>query len=301
MKGEEGFADGLAHAPADFGFAVKLHLAFGGVDVDIHGRRIQFEKKAAHGIAALHEGGVVTLHEGVVQPAVFHGPAVHKEVLALARGTRNAGGPDEPPYAEGGGRRRGFRQRGRRAGGQGGFKNVRFGGRGGFVEGGQEVDGQEFFHAQEGAEAFAQGLQTAGNGGAGFLGGKLPDQAAVFLKREGHFGIRERREGEIMLHLRGLGLLGAQEFAAGGQVEKQLAHLDTSARRTAGRLDFGDATAGDDHLGALGGIARALAGGQGKTADAGDAGEGLAAKTHGGDGGQILGQLDFAGGMAFEA
>ena len=45
----------------------------------------------------------------------------------------------------------------------------------------------------------------------------------------------------------------------------------------------------------------AFARGEGEAADAGDAGQRLAAKTQRGDGRQILGALDFAGGMAFEA
>src|SRR6185369_4078118 len=39
----------------------------------------------------------------------------------------------------------------------------------------------------------------------------------------------------------------------------------------------------------------------GKAADAGDAGQRLAAEPHGRDGGEVFGALDFAGGMAFEA
>ena len=45
----------------------------------------------------------------------------------------------------------------------------------------------------------------------------------------------------------------------------------------------------------------AFARGQGEPADTGDAGQRLAAKTHRGDGRQILGALDFAGRVAFEA
>ena len=48
-------------------------------------------------------------------------------------------------------------------------------------------------------------------------------------------------------------------------------------------------------------VAVAFARGQGEPADAGDAGQRFAAKTHRGDGRQILGALDFAGGVAFEA
>ncbi len=69
----------------------------------------------------------------------------------------------------------------------------------------------------------------------------------------------------------------------------------------AGGLDLGDFSAVDNDLRAFGGMAAAFAGGEGEPADAGDARQGLAAKTHGGDGGQILGALDFAGGMPFQA
>jgi hypothetical protein len=57
----------------------------------------------------------------------------------------------------------------------------------------------------------------------------------------------------------------------------------------------------DDDLRAFGRMAVAFARGQDEPADAGDAGQGLAAKTHGGNGREVLGALDFAGGVAFEA
>ena len=47
-------------------------------------------------------------------------------------------------------------------------------------------------------------------------------------------------------------------------------------------------------------LAFALARGQREAADAGDAGQRLAAKSHRGDGRQVLGALDFAGGVAFQ-
>ena len=42
-----------------------------------------------------------------------------------------------------------------------------------------------------------------------FRGGQLPDDASVFEKSEGDFGIRERGEREIMLNVREFGFFTA--------------------------------------------------------------------------------------------
>ena len=104
-----------------------------------------------------------------------------------------------------------------------------------------------------------------------------------------------------MLDVRRLGLLRAQKFPARRQIEKELPDLDVCAGRAAGGLDLDDFSAVDDDLRALRRITIPFARRQGEAADAGDAGEGFAAKTHRGDGRQILRALNFARGMAFEA
>ena len=103
-----------------------------------------------------------------------------------------------------------------------------------------------------------------------------------------------------MLDVGGLGLLGAKEFPARGEVEEQLPHLHAGAGGAAGGFDFENGAAIDQNLRALGRDVVAFAGGEGEAADAGDARDGLAAEPHGGDGGEILGALDLAGGVAFE-
>src|ERR1035438_2485632 len=86
-----------------------------------------------------------------------------------------------------------------------------------------------------------------------------------------------------------------------GKIKKKLRDFEARAGRPAPALDRDVFPAVDNDLGGFGGGAVALAGGEGETADAGDAGEGLAAKTHRADGAQILGPEDFTGGVAFQA
>src|SRR5439155_21750888 len=97
-----------------------------------------------------------------------------------------------------------------------------------------------------------------------------------------------------------LGFLGAQEFSAGRQVEEKLAHLDNGAGGAAGGLDLEDFSAADDDLGPFRGSALTFASDEGEAADAGDAGQGLAAEAHGLDGGEVFGALNFTGGVALQ-
>ena len=59
MKCQQRLAHRLGHKPADFAFPMKLHLAFGRMDIDVHSRGIDFQKQAAHRIAAFHQRSVV--------------------------------------------------------------------------------------------------------------------------------------------------------------------------------------------------------------------------------------------------
>ena len=104
MEIEQGLADGLGNEAADFGFAMEFDLALGGVDVHVHRRRRDFQKKTANRVAAFHQGSVVAFEQGEVQAAILHRAAVDKEVLVFARRARHAGSTDEPPDAERDGR-----------------------------------------------------------------------------------------------------------------------------------------------------------------------------------------------------
>jgi hypothetical protein len=300
VKCEQCFVDGLGHEFADLGLAVEFYFALGGVDVHVHGGGIEFEEQATDRVAALHQRGVVAFEQGVIDAAVLHRAAVDEHVLVLAGGARDAGRADETPDAE---LRFGIGDWGfqiGRPGGQGGFKTLGVVGRGIVGDRGGKVHLDQFHVTQEGAQALTDGGEPSGSIAADRLRGQLPDGAGVFQEGERHVRVRQRGEGEVMLDVRCLGLLGAEEFAAGGQVEEKLPHLDARAGGAAGGLDLGDLAATDEDPGALGGIAFAFAGGEREPAHAGDAGQRLAAKAHGGNGRQVLGLPDLAGGVALQ-
>ena len=160
---------------------------------------------------------------------------------------------------------------------------------------------QLLFVAVERAQAFPQGGEARRRVTARLDGGQLPDQSAVSLKGKGYFRVSQRGQRQVVLDMGGLGLLGAQEFPARRQIEEELAHLHRGARGAACRLDLQDLPAIDDDLRAFGRLAVALARGEGEAADAGDAGQGLAAKAHGRYGREVFGAPDLAGGMPLQA
>ena len=130
---------------------------------------------------------------------------------------------------------------------------------------------------------------------------QLPGESAITHETESHLGPGQGHQSEVVLDVGALGLLGAEEFPPGGQIEENLAHLDGGAGRRGGGLHFDDLAAVHHHLSGLARGVFALAGGDHEPAHAGDAGQGLAAEAHGGDGGEIFGAGDLRGGVAFEA
>ena len=153
---EEGFADGLGHHSTDGPFFPEFDLALGGVDVDVDGGGVDFEEQAADGIAALHEGGVVTFDEGVIEAAVFDGAPVDEEVLLVAGRPGGARGADQSPEPE--------------VAGDGFAKDRGIGivVAGCFLDQGREVDGDPLGGSPvELAEAIPEGVETLGGGGSG--------------------------------------------------------------------------------------------------------------------------------------
>jgi hypothetical protein len=61
---------------------------------------IEFEEQTTDRITPLHQRGVVTLEQGIVQSAVLHRPAVHKQMLILPVSPRHARSADETPNAQ---------------------------------------------------------------------------------------------------------------------------------------------------------------------------------------------------------
>src|SRR5438093_11218799 len=73
---EQGLANRLGDQAAHLGFAMKSHFPFGGMYVHVHCRRSDFQKETADRVTSFHQGGVITLEQGKVESAIFHGAAV---------------------------------------------------------------------------------------------------------------------------------------------------------------------------------------------------------------------------------
>src|SRR5437870_4408444 len=52
---EQSLADGLSDETANFWLAMEFYFALGWMNIDVHGRRIDFEEQAANRIAPLHQ------------------------------------------------------------------------------------------------------------------------------------------------------------------------------------------------------------------------------------------------------
>jgi hypothetical protein len=286
-KGEESAANGVGDPATNILLAVELYLTFRWVDVDIDGGRVDFEEQTADGIAALHQGGVVTFEQGKIDAAVLHRPFVYKDVLILARGAGHAGRTHPTPNPER------FSRLKR-------LPEVRFVSRWGRLS--MKVYREKFlFGTVESAKAFLNCGEERLRSGAGADGWELPDQAAVFLKDEGDFRIGQGGESEVMLDVGGLSLLATEEFAASGQVEEKLTDLDLGAGSGTSGFNLEDFAARDNDLGTFRGVTVAVPRGKGEAADAGDAGQSFAAESHGADGREVLRPTDFTRSMALKA
>src|SRR4051812_6655456 len=87
------FSDNAAHGE----FLAEFNFALGRVDIDIDRSRIDFQEKAAERVAAFHQHRVIAFEEGIIQSAVFHGPAVYENMVVIASCPGNARSADESP------------------------------------------------------------------------------------------------------------------------------------------------------------------------------------------------------------
>ena len=74
----------FSHQMTNGPFFTKLNLAFLRMNIHVHRGRIDFEKEAAHRIAAFHQSGVIAFDEGKTQPTILDWPLVYKEVLIIS-------------------------------------------------------------------------------------------------------------------------------------------------------------------------------------------------------------------------
>ena len=100
VKLEQGFADRLRDQAPDLGFLMEFHFALGRMDVDVHRRRIDLQKKTTDRVASFHQGSVVTFEQGEVEAAIFDGAPVDEEMLVFAGRARNTRRSDETPDAK---------------------------------------------------------------------------------------------------------------------------------------------------------------------------------------------------------
>ena len=87
MISQQGITHGLGHNFTNFIFPVKLHFPLGGMNIHVHRRGVNLEKETADRITPLHQGGVVTFNQRVINAAIFHGAAVNEYKLTVTGGS----------------------------------------------------------------------------------------------------------------------------------------------------------------------------------------------------------------------
>jgi hypothetical protein len=107
------------------------------------------------------------------------------------------------------------------------------------------------------------------------------DFAAVVREREADLRMRERVVRDEVRQVKALGRLGAQEFAARGDVEEEVAHADGRPLRARRRRHVADAPALDENARPFG-LAQLLRD-QLDARDRGDGGQRFAAEAQGAD------------------
>ena len=86
MKPQQCFTNGIRNKAAHRTFVTKFNLPFRWMNIHIHRRRIDFKEQAAYRKAALHEGGVITLEQGVIDAAIFHRTPIDEKMLFVSCG-----------------------------------------------------------------------------------------------------------------------------------------------------------------------------------------------------------------------
>ena len=142
-------------------------------------------------------------------------------------------------------------------------------------------------------------VQIAESHGQILRGGQTEDLTVVPPADKGNPGMCDRQNLDLLQQICSLGLLAPEEFAAGGDVEKEVGHLDGGAGSIAGILHPVDLPA--SHLDQRPRLILPAARGEAEPGDTRDAGHGLAAESEGGDGGEVAAIADLAGGVTLEA
>ena len=241
---------------------VKAHLVLGRMHVDVHRRRVEFQKKHVGWVAAVIQDIVIGLPDGVGDDLVAHNAPVDVEVLQVGLAARKRRQADPAPQAQS---RRALLQRQRV-----------------FQKGG----------AADQADAAAL-FQLARRGA------QIAHHALVVAQAEMHVESAQGQAFEHLVDASKLGSLGFQELFPRGRVEKQVAHFHRGAGGVLARfqpnlhlLAFG----ADGPAGAA--FVRGRPGRQFQARNRADARQRLAAETQAGDGGQVFRPGNLAGGVA---
>ena len=275
-------ADGVADEVVDEAGLAEADFGLGGVDVDVDLLRRHLEEEQDDGVRGGWEDVAVGLVEGVEDELVADEALVDEDVDGVAIEFLQLGLGDEAGEAEIAGIGWGvvvFALPGRWFG-EAGAGEVELGG------GGEHVV----------AGVFAEDLEEAVRC-VGYCGG---DEECLCrgVEFEVFCGVGEGVVGDQRGDVGELGLLGLEEFAAGGGVEEEIADGDGGADGKAGVFDAKDVATGDFYECAGGFFGDA--GFELQAGDAGDGGKSFAAEAEGGDGEQIVGGAELGGGVALE-
>jgi hypothetical protein len=88
--------DPLAHGS----LVMEFHLAFRGMNVHVHFRRIHFDKETANRVASFHERGVIPFEQGEIDASILHRAPVDKNTLVLPGRSGNTRRAHQPPYGK---------------------------------------------------------------------------------------------------------------------------------------------------------------------------------------------------------
>ena len=278
----EGGADGIADEVVDEAGLAEADLGLGRVNVDVNLLRGHLQKEQHHGEAGGRKDVAVGLAECVEDQLVADEALIDEDVDGVAIELLQLRLGDEAGEAEVAGVGWGVVGVALPGGrlGQSGVGEVGLGGSG--------------EHEAKGvlAEDLEEPLAVVGHGRSDQqgLGGGVEFEVAG--------GMGEGVVGDKSGDVREFGLLRLEELAAGGGVEEEVADGEGGTGRQAGVFDAEDVAAGDLDEG-TGSVFRG-AGFEGEAGDAGDGGQGLSTEAEGGDGEQIVGGAELAGGVALE-
>jgi hypothetical protein len=173
----------------------KAHLDLGGVYVDVHRRRVEFEKQHEGGMAFQVQDVAIRFAHGVDEQPVAHEAAVDVEILGIARALGVGGTRRHAPQTQAAGA---LVEPDRRSG--------------------------EFFAQYVGDARF----------GPFRAGRQTPRRARVVLQVEADGGARQGNAAQCLLAMRILGRFAFQELAPCGGIEVEIARFHTGSLRVCG-------------------------------------------------------------------